>query len=253
MVILNCKRCGKEIITSNCKKDRKKYCSKECIKNRIEKQCIICNKKFEIKKSADNRKGRENTKKFCSKQCYNEYRKGKKASEETKLKMSKNNTKFWLGKKFSEEYKKKLSESHKGIKHTKETKRKIGLNGFHYGMKGKHHSEKTKRKISESNKGNKSNNWKGGITSKNRIARVSREYRLWREAVFARDNWTCQKTGLKGIYLHPHHIKNFSQYPELRFYIDNGITLSKESHKLFHHIYGTKNNTKEQLEEFLKL
>lgn len=33
----------------------------------------------------------------------------------------------------------------------------------------------------------------------------------------------------------------------------NGITLSKKAHKEFHHIYGTKNNTKEQLIEFLNI
>jgi len=33
--------------------------------------------------------------------------------------------------------------------------------------------------------------------------------------------------------------------------IDNGITLSKEVHKEFHKRYGIKNNTREQLEEFI--
>ena len=90
-----------------------------------------------------------------------------------------------------------------------------------------------------------------GKSTENEKIRKSIEYRLWREAVFARDNWTCQKTKIKGEKLHPHHILNFSDYPELRFAIDNGITLSEEAHKEFHKRYGFKNNTKKQLNDFL--
>jgi len=124
---------------------------------------------------------------------------------------------------------KKLSESHKGYKHTKEQR----------------------KKISEKLKGEKSYLWKGGISEENSKIRHSLEYRLWREAVWTRDNWTCQKCGQRGGKLHTHHIFNFNTYLDLRFAIDNGITLCKKCHDKFHKIYGKKNNTKEQLEEFL--
>lgn len=118
-------------------------------------------------------------------------------------------------------------------------------------------SEETKKKISKSHmglhKGDRNPRWKGGITPENLKIRHSIEYNLWRESVFARDNWTCQKTGIKGGKLVSHHILNFSKYPELRFAIDNGITLSRESHIKFHKLYGKKNNTREQLIEFLCL
>jgi len=94
--------------------------------------------------------------------------------------------------------------------------------------------------------------WKGGITSENEKIRTSIEYRLWREAVFSRDNWTCLKYGIRGIKIHAHHLQNFSQYPELRFAIDNGITLSEKAHREFHNKYGKRNNTKEQMNEFLE-
>lgn len=92
--------------------------------------------------------------------------------------------------------------------------------------------------------------WTGTRPETMRI-RSSIENRLWRESIFARDNWTCQKYGIKGGKLHAHHIKNFAVFPELRLSIDNGITLSKKAHNKFHKIYGNRNNTPQQLDEFL--
>lgn len=78
------------------------------------------------------------------------------------------------------------------------------------------------------------------------------EYKLWVEAVFKRDNYTCQKCGKKGCKLEAHHIFNWADYPELRYAIDNGITLCKKCHKEFHKQFGKRKNTKAQLEAFLK-
>ncbi len=145
---------------------------------------------------------------------------------------------------------KKIGEGHKGMVHSKKTREIIKqktLKQFENGM-----PEKTKKSISESNKGEKHYNYKGGITPENRRIRRGIETRLWRESVFARDNFTCQKCRERGGKLHPHHIKNFADYPELRFAIDNGITFCKDCHIEFHKKYGYKNNTKEQLEEFIK-
>ena len=96
------------------------------------------------------------------------------------------------------------------------------------------------KEIKQNEKRAKCNFWKGGISKQNEKMRKGIEFRLWREAVFARDNFTCQKYGIKGGELHPHHIQNFAQYPELRFAIDNGITLSEKAHKEFHKKYGNK-------------
>lgn len=100
-------------------------------------------------------------------------------------------------------------------------------------------------------KGDKNNKWKGGITPINHKIRTSLEMKLWRKACMERDDFTDAKTGQRGGILAVHHINNFADFPELRTSIENGITLSRESHKLFHHIYGNKNNSREQLLEFL--
>jgi len=167
--------------------------------------------------------------------------------------------KKFLGRILTEEHKKKLGDALRGRKlHklTKETKEKISQ--FQKGNKywvGKKHTLETRKKMSLAKigrfVGKNSSNWKGGITPENIKIRHSIEFRLWRESVFARDNWTCQKYGIKGGKLHPHHIQNFAQYPELRFAIDNGITFSDKAHREFHKRYGIKNNTREQLLEFI--
>lgn len=72
--------------------------------------------------------------------------------------------------------------------------------------------------------------WAGGTTTLNAKIRGSIEYKLWREAVFKRDSWTCRNCGGKGP-LHADHIRPFAWFPELRFAIDNGRTLCIGCHK----------------------
>ena len=138
-----------------------------------------------------------------------------------------------------------------GYKHTEAAKKKIGeaSKGNKYRL-GKYPSKETRIKMGNSHRGNKSPHWKGGINPINDTIRHSIEMRLWREAVLSRDNWICQKCGNRGGELRAHHIFNFADHPELRFAIDNGITLCVEHHKEFHRRYGVKGNNQEQISKF---
>ena len=71
----------------------------------------------------------------------------------------------------------------------------------------------------------------GYKSEENSRARYSVELKLWRLAVFERDNFTCQECGKRGIYIEAHHIKNWAKFPKLRFKISNGKTLCKGCHK----------------------
>jgi len=118
--------------------------------------------------------------------------------------------------------------------------------------RGKYCSRACKDKdITRINSGNNHWNWRCGITTESEKIRKSIEYRLWRESVFARDRYTCQKCLKGNKYLRSHHINNFADYPELRTAISNGITFCKKCHNKFHKKYGKRNNNKEQLKEFL--
>ena len=119
-----------------------------------------------------------------------------------------------------------------GRKHTKEALSKIRESSL-----GRKHTEETRRKMGS--KGAKNPFWKGGISPINIRIRNSAEFRIWRESIFKRDDFTCQNCGArngngKHIDLQAHHIKVFSKYPDLRFDKDNGITFCIPCHKSEH-------------------
>jgi len=173
----------------------------------------------------------EETKKKMSKA-----HKGERLSEEHKRKISEAHK----GKKLSEKHKQNLSKSLKGYKKSKEHRKNIskGKKGKFYFGTGFQIGHKFCGKLPLIKRGKKHYRWKGGIDIENRKIRRSLEYTIWRNEIYKRDKWVCRlckkKCNEKEIIAH--HLKLFSEFPELRFSIDNGITLCRNCHLKIHNL-----------------
>lgn len=179
---------------------------------------------------------------------------GRHHSKETKIKMSKARLerKRRLGYINPPATRERMSESFKGRKLSEETKRKLSI-----ALKGKKKpvfTEEHRKKLSEALKGkpqpwhagNKCFFWKGGVSKLSKRIKTSFRYKKWRETVFQKDDWICQKCGRKGgIILHPHHRRSFTSILEENniktledafnceelWDINNGVTLCNNCHK----------------------
>ncbi|MEK6830396.1 MAG: hypothetical protein AABY15_09855 [Nanoarchaeota archaeon] len=145
----------------------------------------------------------------------------------------------WKGKKklpFSKEWRENMRKGQLGRKLSKETKLKISQSKQERKIKlGYINSPEARRKNSETQKVRfsiKENHprWKGGL----RIRRNERNdslYQLWVERVKKRDSWKCKMENQDCFgYCVVHHILSWREYPELRYEVNNGITLCQ-----FHH------------------
>lgn len=174
---------------------------------------------------------------------------GVKRTDEFRIALSKRNKKFGIvppsfaNKKHTNVTKNKMSIAHKDKKKgpmSHAQKRKISI-----ALKGKIVSYETRLKLSKANRGQLSYRWKGGIYKTNNEIRRSPQYKRWQHAVYMRDGYLCQICGIKGNKLNANHIKKFSDYPDLRFDINNGITLCVNCHKNI-------TNKEEQFEGYFK-
>lgn len=98
------------------------------------------------------------------------------------------------------------------------------------------YSKRCRKCFSKKNSGENNHNW---IKDRSKLARYSNgnEYRNssmsrdWAKQVKDRDNWVCRIADVKcDSRLEAHHILRWSKFPELRYEVNNGITLCR-----FHH------------------
>ena len=126
-------------------------------------------------------------------------------------------------------WKENLSKAHTGKKLTTEHKKKLST--AHIGISRSPFTEKHKRNISKSHSGKNHYRWIKDRSVLERNKRNDPEYKQWVRKVKKRDNNICQlKDKNCSGYNIVHHIKNWSEYLELRYKIKNGITLCQ-----FHH------------------
>lgn len=127
--------------------------------------------------------------------------------------------------------------------HPEEWKRKISrmMMGNKYGLGYRHNPEQIEKIRQASLKsparyywlgktGEQSANWKGGITPRFHHPN-NKEYTEWRSEVFKRENWKCRinNKDCRG-QIQAHHILSWRDFPELRYDVNNGITLCQAHH-----------------------
>ncbi len=168
--------------------------------------CKMCNKESLEYPSNAKRK------KFCSHSCRNKFcLTGIKMTEESRLKMS-------LSRKGSVPW-------NKGIK-TGITSEKIKMLASFRWM-----GDKNPRRINPPKK-EKHPNW---INDRTLLKKDDRRndslYKEWRKNIYKRDNYKCRIADSNcGGRLEAHHILSWKDFPELRYEINNGITLCHAHH-----------------------
>lgn len=145
------------------------------------------------------------------------------------------------------EHRRNLGIANKGKKRTQEFKDRVG--DFFRGRpsprkgvpllarRGKLHSEETKRHLSNywkgKRKGQEHPRW---VDNRNLLAKASEKrndtsHHEWARNVKMRDKWKCkiENKNCSGR-LEAHHILTWREFPELRYQLNNGITLCHAHH-----------------------
>ncbi|MCK9371233.1 hypothetical protein M0R04_15075 [Candidatus Dojkabacteria bacterium] len=207
MIIKKCKQCKNIFKVKFSRKNKAKFCSRKCFGEwqilglkgeanphwqggKLLLNCLFCNKKF-MNNPSRIKTGRG---KYCSKKC--------KLNASVKI-----ITKICLI--CEKDFKTIPSKIKKG--------------------NGKFCSKPCYGQWMRKNRqGKNAGGWKGGISPFNVLIRHSTDYKEWAKLIKERDSFICQICKIRGGKLRSNHIKKFSDYPELRTVLTNGITICKD-------------------------
>lgn len=236
---------------------------------------------FDKYKSNNIRLSAENSEGYKVSICYDKLKSGKTPSifgndnpytmENISLWLSRNNTSIEL-----------LDEEYIDSNHKFKIKCLIHNDVFYMSWNCLHKGTSCPKCAIESNSGENHHGWKGGITSLTNYLRI--QVSEWRGESFKKHKSKCDITGLKLRDNIIHHLfpfanivkesieafnfevlKNIGDYNqddlnslknkciELHYEYGLGVCLSKEEHINFHRIYGNKNTTLAQYEEYKEM
>jgi 5-methylcytosine-specific restriction endonuclease McrA len=116
-----------------------------------------------------------------------------------------------------------------GIEFNKQRLAKLTIEQRKKGIKTRSNSIRWKEYVA-SRTGANHPNFKGG----KRARKEDYQLKKWRKDVFMRDNYTCQHCKKKAGKLEAHHIKTWAEFPNLRYELENGITLCYDCHNTVH-------------------
>lgn len=201
--------------------------------SRIRLTCLECKKEFEVKNY------RKDTARYCSQKCaHSSTLRNELVSK--KLTGRKVTHGFKKGHRQSVESRKKMSIAKIG-KVPPNKKEDVFISCLNCGIEKKIKPAYIGRaKFCSKPCANKGKDF--GKTPEQKRIRESIPYKLWKLAVFERDNFTCVICFERGGKLNADHIKPFARFPELRLEVSNGRTLCEDCHKMTE-TYGNRNNT----------
>lgn len=102
-------------------------------------------------------------------------------------------------------------------------------------------------------KGSNNPNYNPNLTNEERLTnRDTIENINWRKSVYQRDDYKCTICG-ESHTLEAHHLNSYTNFKDMRFDINNGVTLCKNHHKDYHLKFGYKDSTIEKFNEYKQL